>query len=195
MNDNELDLKEQIRLISRLTQEEKFCIDAYIVNGNKTLAYKCSRTRESKASNKATINVLAYKFFNRADVSAYVSMREQDLMNGNFITNKEYNDSPVQSLTELNNFDSEKKEDNLQGKISSTENELSKERLLQTLTNLFFKEKDTKLKAELGIKIADLQQWKKDINEKEDTTTKFYIPLKCFNCPLYTKLKGKKSNS
>lgn len=207
--ESDIELKEQIRLISKLTQEEKFCIDGYIANGSKTVAYMCSRKKESQAQSRATITTMAHKFFNRPEVIAYLTMRENDLMNGCFIRNKKYGTVPMQLTS--NELDKEEQEaidkiyndgnvidgiiaqNSEKCAISSSEPELSKEKLLQTLTKLFLREKDTKLKAELGLKIADLNQWKKEQTEKEDTTTKFYLPIKCFNCKLYKDFKAKKS--
>lgn len=203
--ESDIELKEQIRLISKLTQEEKFCIDGYIANGSKTVAYMCSRKKESQAQSRATITTMAHKFFNRPEVLAYLTMRENDLMNGCFIRNKKYGSVP--NLLTSNEIDKEEQEaidkiyndGNIIDKnynldkylLGSTG--LSKEKLTAILTSLFMREKDTKLKAELGLKIAELNQWKKDQTEKEDTTTKFYLPIKCFNCKLYKDFKAKKS--
>ena len=203
--ESDLELKEQIRLISKLTQEEKFCIDGYIANGSKTVAYMCSRKKESQAQSRATITTMAHKFFNRPEVLAYLTMRENDLMNGCFIRNKKYGSVP--NLLTSNDLDKEEQEaiDKIYNdgnvidknynldKYLLGSNGLSKEKLTAILTSLFMREKDTKLKAELGLKIAELNQWKKDQTEKEDTTTKFYLPIKCFNCKLYKDFKAKKS--
>lgn len=207
--ETDIELKEQIRLISKLTQEEKFCIDGYIANGSKTVAYMCSRKKESQAQSRATITTMAHKFFNRPEVIAYLTMRENDLMNGCFIRNKKYGSVP--NLLTSNDLDKEEQEaidkiyndvniidgiiaqNSEKCAISSSANGLSKEKLTEILTALFMREKDTKLKAELGLKIAELNQWKKDQTEKEDLTTKFYLPIKCFNCKLYKDFKAKKS--
>jgi hypothetical protein len=93
--------------------------------------------------------------------------------------NGKYNNVPEQNLNS-----NESQQTNL-----GPYEELSKEQLLKTLTKLFLKETDTKLKSELGLKIADLQQWKKDLSEKIDTTTKFYLPVKCFDCTLFKNFK------
>ena len=46
---------------------------------------------------------------------------------------------------------------------------------------------DPKHKAEILMKIADLQQMKKEETVKsEEDTIHFYLPLKCNQCPLYT---------
>lgn len=58
-------------------------------------------------------------------------------------------------------------------------NELSKE-----LTTLFRKERDPKLKSEIGMKLADLNQFKKETTETQQQV-KYYLPLPENDLPSY----------
>ena len=66
--------------------------------------------------------------------------------------------------------------------------QIDKTELLQQLVLLFRSEKDTKIKADLGMKIADLQQMKKEQTEQEEQI-KYYLPLQCSRCKLYLQAK------
>ncbi len=59
------------------------------------------------------------------------------------------------------------------------------EALEQTVPILVGKEK-----ADVLMKIADLQQLKKDENKDEIKTVHYYLPLKCTQCELYQKRKS-----
>ena len=66
--------------------------------------------------------------------------------------------------------------------------QIDKAELLKQLVVLFRLEKDTKIKADLGMKIADLQQMKKEQVEQEEQI-KYYLPLQCSKCELYLQAK------
>ena len=52
--------------------------------------------------------------------------------------------------------------------------------------------KDPKQKTEILMKLADLQQMKKDpVDETEDNTVHYYLPLTCYKCSLYIANKRK----
>jgi hypothetical protein len=67
--------------------------------------------------------------------------------------------------------------------------DIGKAELVRELTILFRNEKDPKLKADIGMKLADLQQMKKEQTE-QDEQIKYYLPLQCSSCALYLKEKG-----
>ncbi len=62
-----------------------------------------------------------------------------------------------------------------------------KDAIVKELNQLASETKDTKLKSEILLKIADLQQMKKPVVEEEDNTVHYYLPLSCNNCSLYVK--------
>ena len=60
---------------------------------------------------------------------------------------------------------------------------------LNTLVNAT---RDPKQKTEILMKLADLQQMKKDkTQDEEDNTIHFYIPINCYQCPLFLANKKK----
>ncbi len=70
--------------------------------------------------------------------------------------------------------------------------EVSKDQLVRQLEVLFIAEKDPKLKAEIGMKLADLQGFKKEtVVRQEDEQIHYYLPLKCSNCVLYKEAEKK----
>lgn len=66
----------------------------------------------------------------------------------------------------------------------------SKESIIEHLTKLYKESKDTKQKADILTKIADLQRMKQDENLEEDQLVHFYMPLQCSMCNLYNKAKN-----
>ncbi|RHV89199.1 hypothetical protein DXA95_16265 [Odoribacter sp. OF09-27XD] len=62
--------------------------------------------------------------------------------------------------------------------------QIDKETLSKELTTLFRKERDPKLKSEIGMKLADLNQFKKESTEAQQQV-KYYIPLPENDIPGY----------
>ena len=54
---------------------------------------------------------------------------------------------------------------------------------------------DPKLKAEILMKIADLQQMKKDQVDVGESPMQFFFPVKCYSCPLYEALVAQTSDN
>lgn len=192
----ELEFKENLRLISKLTEMEKFCLNAYLVSGNKTLAYICSRERESRAKDKQTLYTLANKYFRKPEVQAYLKMRTNDLMNGNFIMNKDFIGEEKEAMIKEKHGENQDfipcGSNELKGsKYLKESDNLEKDEALATIIKLFKKETDPKMKLDLVKTISDLKQWKKEVDTDDDNTVRFYLPLKCFNCKLYTDFKNK----
>jgi len=139
--------------IAKLSDRERFCLDGYIMNKDKRFAFICSRRRPLKAEFGDSFNVSLSRWFNGKPVQEYIKQHEVAEVAKQF---KQAADAP--------------------------ENEISKQELLQQLTILFRSERETKLKSELALKIADLQSWKKqEVAEKEEQRH-FYSPLKCSTC-------------
>lgn len=59
---------------------------------------------------------------------------------------------------------------------------------LATLTN------EPKLKAEILLKLSDLEGWKKQDTKEESETVHYYLPLRCNICELYNAAKKDQSN-
>lgn len=66
--------------------------------------------------------------------------------------------------------------------------DIGKAELVRELTILFRNEKDPRLKADIGMKLADLQQMKKEQTEQGEQIN-YYLPLQCSKCALYIKEK------
>ena len=161
----------QAALIVKLTEEERFCLDAYMITQNKGLAYRLSRKRETGAG-RVAFNTLVYKFFKEPKVKAYLQKRQNDLINGklfNFDKNNELagsNDNMAESVNFM------LKDDNL------------KVNFINSFQRMYENTRDVKLKSELGMKLATLRGWNKGEQELiEDNKVVFYLPLKCSKCP------------
>lgn len=157
----------KIILISKLTDKEKFCLDAYLVNGDRKSAYVYSRDRMITA-NSDSVAALIRKFFAQPKVKAYIEARRNQ----------------IEAKRDKERFEEEG--------VDYTQ--IDKAELLQQLVLLFRTEKDTKIKADLGMKIADLQQMKKEQTEQEEQI-KYYLPLQCSKCELYLNAKMSENNT
>ncbi len=72
-----------------------------------------------------------------------------------------------------------------------------KETVARDLNSLINQTKDPKLKAELLMKLADLQQMKKDATGNDEDPVQFFLSIDCERCPLLTAYNGyiaKKNN-
>ena len=66
-------------------------------------------------------------------------------------------------------------------------------RIVSELNILADATKDPKQKTEILMKLADLQQMKKDTTkEEEDNTIHYYLPINCSSCELYARWKMEK---
>lgn len=157
--------EEEIILISKLSDLEKFCLDAYIVSdaSDKDItAYKLSRPKQSEAKDNSLYN-LAWRWLNSDKVIAYIkAKRERIIM---------FNDK---------------------GKEESENVMRSKEDLI-VLVNKFIskaeKDDDAKTVDSLVKNLTALQQLNKEQNTEESEQIKYYLPLKCSQCQLYKSAK------
>ena len=70
-------------------------------------------------------------------------------------------------------------------KVSTEDTEVrDKTAVARELNQLITNTTDQKLKAELLMKLADLQQMKKDTTADDDDPVQFYFPMSCEKCPL-----------
>lgn len=68
----------------------------------------------------------------------------------------------------------------------------SKESIIEHLTRCYQEATDTKQKADILTKIADLQRMKQDENLEEDQLVHYYMPIQCSICKLYEDARLKK---
>lgn len=68
----------------------------------------------------------------------------------------------------------------------------SKEDIIAELNKLASLTNDTKLKAEILMKVADLEGMKKQETKQNDKLIRYYLPLKCSVCSLYKAAKEAK---
>lgn len=73
---------------------------------------------------------------------------------------------------------------------TDTENR-SKQDIAKELNILATQTSDPKLKAELLMRLADLEGMKKQETVEEEEKIKYYLPLKCTQCQLYKNAKNK----
>lgn len=151
----------KIVLISKLTDKEKFCLDAFLVNGDKKNTYLYSRDRLLNA-NTESIAASVRRFFAQPKVKAYLEARR----------------GQVDAKRDKERFEVE----------GGDYAQIDKTELLRQLVILFRVEKDAKTKADLGMKIADLQQMKKEQGEQEEQI-KYYLPMQCSVCEKYLRAK------
>lgn len=172
-----LDEETQKRIIekSKLTTLEMFALDAFIVSTlqpaeKKRLAYTLSR-KTTPTDNKDSIDQLVSRWYRKLGVMYYIEDKEIELFGA-------------------------KRERDANGNIKIDGNVLrSKDETLEELNILASETKDARLKAELLMKIADLQNWKKEQQQDENDKIKYYLPLKCTQCQLYKSAKLSKNNN
>lgn len=68
----------------------------------------------------------------------------------------------------------------------------SKEDIITELNKLATLTNDTKLKAEILMKVADLEGMKKQEVKQDEKLIHYYLPLRCSKCSLYAAAKAKK---
>lgn len=141
-----------------LTMEEKFCLDAYLLNGDVDKAYTLSRRNRIKTDNQEIIHRMALRWLRSEFVKKY--------------------------LNERNILLQDRASDDYKPKSGRRD----KDAIVSELNILADATKDPKQKTEILMKLADLQQMKRDTTkEEEDNTIHYYLPLNCRNCELYIK--------
>ena len=84
--------------------------------------------------------------------------------------------------------------DKAEKKFSTPEQNANREKedIVRELNILADITKDPKQKTEILMKLADLQQMKRDpVDDTEDNTVHYYLPLSCHKCSLYIANKRK----
>ncbi len=152
-----------------LTEKEKFCLDAFIVNGNDDLAYTLSREKPPTATAE-NIHRLALRWLRSDPVKAYLKERRAVIYN----RSEKVSEMDKDAVKEL--VDSYRDKDFIIAELIKTQQGLS-----------------GKEKADIINRIADLQQMKKEENKSEEERVHFYLPLPvCDNCQFKGNLVGKR---
>ena len=141
-----------------LTPTEKFCLDAYLLNKDVDKAYTLSRRNRIKTDNQEIIHRMALRWLRSEFVKKY--------------------------LNERNILLQDRASDDYKPKSGRRD----KDAIVSELNILADATKDPKQKTEILMKLADLQQMKRDTTkEEEDNTIHYYLPLNCRNCDLNIK--------
>jgi len=152
-----------------LNELEKFCLDAYCINGNADLAYLLSRKNEPKA-NEVNLHRLAMRWLRKPPVKAYVAERKAAIY------------TRLEKPSDLDRDDVKSLVERYKDK------DFIIAELIKAAADLEGREK-----ADVLNKIADLQQMKKEELTKEDERVHFYLPLSvCSDCPNKNKLVEKR---
>lgn len=170
---------EKQKEINKLSNLEKFCLNAYLTSEapqtEKLInAYELSRTKESQA-NRQSIYMLARKWINSDKCKYYIEQRKKELF--------------THEPTRINGKQEQ------EGSHNDNDNNInrSKDDILTELNNLADNTNDPKLKAEILMKVADLEGMKKQEIKQEDKLIRYYLPLRCSNCELYKGAKTTKT--
>lgn len=163
--------RKRIAETEKLTDAERLCLDGFLISdlpptAKSIIAYRSSRPTESKANDQA-IYTQARRWLNTPKCKYYLEDKASQL------------NIDIRGVRNV-----EVKKDSKEGNVLR-----SKDETLEELNDLASSTKDPKLKAELLMKIADLQNWKKEQQTEESEQIKYYLPLKCSQCKLYKSAK------
>lgn len=140
-------IKKEENIFGKLSDKEQFCLDAFLVNGNKELAYSLSRDRKLSGTDES-IYQCQQRWMRSAPVMAYIE-RGKAL--------------------------------NMNKATASTENGVpdirDRDTLLRELNQLASSTNDTKVRADILCRIADIMQMKKQEEKPEEQQVKYYLPL------------------
>lgn len=140
-------IKKEENIFGKLSDKEQFCLDAYLVNGNKELAYSLSRERKLSGTDES-IYQCQQRWLRSAPVAAYIERG---------------------------------KSININKATTSTENGVpdirDRDTLLRELNQLASSTNDTKVRADILCRIADIMQMKKQDEKPEEQQVKYYLPL------------------
>lgn len=153
-----------LKNILQLSEKEKLCL----------LGYLKSISIDSSEKNLLWAKRWAYIASRKRQIA---DTSEKYISSSSFTVNlsKWYNSEPVQCF--LSEYGTEERK-----QTNESIDSLSKVELLRELTALFRKERDPKLKAELGMKVADLENYDKIEATVPKEQRHYYLPMKCSKC-------------
>ncbi len=143
------------RLANRLSDKEKFCLDAYLVNKDRTSAYVYSRKVEPSA-NENSLSVLVSRWINSEPVDAYLELSADKLS-----IPRGDNGEPLGEADQM--F----------------------ERIVELLTGFANDNSDKKLALQAAKELGNLYQLKGKSKEEAEQHKVFYLPLRCYDCKAY----------
>ena len=163
--------RKRIAEIEKLTDREKICLDGFLISDlpptvKSITAYRASRDFESKANEQA-IYTQARRWLNTDKCKFYLEDKASQL---NI------------DIRGVRNVDVDKTD-----KMAVVNRD--KESVVKELNILASQTTDPKLKAEMLMKLADLEGMKKQETNDEDSQIRYYMPLKCSKCQLYKSAK------
>jgi len=175
--------QERQKEMEKLSILERFCLDAYIVSKlppskKVVMAYEQSRPKDSTA-NRQSIYTQSRSWINSDKVKYYIEERKNEL----FATEQTRSNNPTKA--------SETGQE--EGQNNATEANRTKGETISELNKLADNTSDAKLKAEILLKISDLEGWKKEKEQTDDNTIRYYLPLRCNVCSLYKAAKEQKT--
>lgn len=90
-------------MAKRLSEKEAFCVDAWMSNGNSTMAYLLSRDTPPKTDNPDSLIKMASRWLNDPRVKDYIeSRRRVDYSKAEEVTSDKGNRSRADAVDELN---------------------------------------------------------------------------------------------
>lgn len=172
-------IEQKLIEIEKLSKIEKFALDAYLISklpaSEKVItAYELSRPRDSQA-NRQSIYMQARKWITTKKCKYYIEQRKEELFNIEWKSKR--TDKPTSN--------GEPKGDETSGEGYKR----SKTETIEELNEIASNTNDPKLRAEILIKISDLEGWKKEKEVTDDDTIRYYLPQRCNSCPLYQSAK------
>ena len=147
------------KIAADLTARERYCLDAYLLNEDADLCYQLATGRSDEDCKVENFHKMALRYIRLKHVAEYLATRR----------------------TELNGRKDSARE-NARGSYRTKEEVLNA--LIAELPYVSGKDR-----ADLLMKIADLQRMKQDEVVNEDNTVHFYVPISCHNCSLYIQEK------
>ncbi len=141
-----------------MTDKEKFCLDAYIINKDADTAYTLSREKPPTATDN--LHRLALRWLRQEEIKTYLEERRAVI----YTRTEKVSDLTKEDVTTL--VERYKDKDYILLELVKAQ---------ATLTG--------KDKVDVLNRIADLQQMKKNEEKKEDDRVHFYLPLPtCDDC-------------
>ena len=151
-----------------MTDKEKFCLDAYIVNNDADMAYTLSRQQPPTATEN--LHRLALRWLRQEEVKTYIEERRAVI----YTRSEKVSDLTKEDVTTL--VERYKDKDYIIAELVKTQAGLQ-----------------GKDKADILNRIADLQQMKKNEEKKEDDRVHYYLPLEvCDDCKFQENLLRKR---
>lgn len=159
--------EQEIILISKLSELEKFCLCAYILSDlnekDKVMtAYKLSRLNQSDAK-ESSLYVQARRWFLSEPAQAFLTATKRNVI--------------------ISGKDEEERNEN----VNITKEEY--EKIINKHLIAADKAGDSKTVRDLAQTQMTFRQWNKTEDKDEESQIKYYLPLKCSQCELFKSAK------